>query len=81
MAPSNLLGLPSDSVGLRRMNINEFKTLSVPTAGKVYFGLGRNASYDAVKRGEIPVIRIGARLRVPVVLLERMLQNAGNAAA
>lgn len=55
------------------------KTLSVPEAGKRYFGLGKNASYDAAHRGEIPTIRIGSRLRVPVVALERML--AGTAPA
>lgn len=53
------------------------KTLSVPEAGRRYFGLARNASYDAARRGEIPVIRIGSRLRVPVIALERMLDKAG----
>ena len=52
------------------------KTMSVPAAGKEYFNLGKNASYDAAKRGEIPVIKIGFRLRVPVVALERMLAEA-----
>jgi hypothetical protein len=52
------------------------KTLSVPEAGRIYFGLGRNASYAAAKRGEIPTIKIGSRLRVPVMALERMLEEA-----
>jgi hypothetical protein len=54
------------------------KTLSVPEAGRVYFGLGRNASYEAAKRGEIPVIRIGRRLRAPIVALDRKLEQAGH---
>jgi hypothetical protein len=37
-------------------------TISVPEAGKRYFGLCRNAAYDAAARGDIPVIKIG-RLR------------------
>ena len=53
------------------------KTLSVPDAGRTYFGLSRNGSYEAAKRGDFPVIRIGRRLRVPVVALERMLEQAG----
>jgi excisionase family DNA binding protein len=53
------------------------KTLTVPEAGRIYFGLSRNAAYEAVKRGEIPVIRIGRLLRVPVAPLERMLDPAG----
>jgi hypothetical protein len=54
----------------------EGKTLPVPEAGRRYFGLGKNASYEAVRRGEIPVIKIGARLRVPIVALEKMLEQA-----
>src|SRR5262245_30357471 len=52
------------------------KTLSVPAAGRLYFDLGRNASYEAAKRKEIPVIKIGTRLRVPITALERMLEAA-----
>jgi hypothetical protein len=59
------------------MKGDERKTLTVPVAGRRYFGLGKNASYEAVRRGEIPVIKIGSRLRVPVVALEKMLEDAG----
>jgi hypothetical protein len=55
----------------------ERKTLSVPEAGKEYFGLGRNASYEAARRGDIPTIRIGRLLRVPVMALERKLEEVG----
>ena len=51
--------------------------LSVPEAGRVYLNLGRNASYEAAHRGEIPVIRIGRKLVVPIRALERMLDEAG----
>jgi excisionase family DNA binding protein len=51
------------------------KTLSVPEAGRRYLGIGRNASYRAAERGEIPTIRIGGLLRVPVVQLERKLEG------
>ena len=52
------------------------KTLSVPVAGRLYFDLGKNASYEAARRGEIPVIKIGSRLRVPIIALEKMLETA-----
>jgi hypothetical protein len=52
-------------------------TLTVPEAGKRYFGLSRNASYDAAARGELPVVSIGRLKRVPVRLMERMLDTAG----
>jgi hypothetical protein len=51
------------------------KTLTVPEAGRVDFDLGRNASYEAARRGDIPTIKIGRLLRVPVVALERMLET------
>ena len=53
------------------------KTLSVPQAGKLYFDLGRNASYEAARRGDLPIIKIGSRLRVSVARLEQMLVGAG----
>ena len=53
-------------------------TLPVPTAGK-YVGLGRESSYNAAKRGDIPTIRIGRRLVVPTAELLRMLGLAGEA--
>src|ERR1051325_7150013 len=52
------------------------KTMTVPNAGRIYFGLGRNASYDAAKRGDIPTIKIGRLLRVPVAAMERRLEQA-----
>jgi len=50
-------------------------TMTVPEAGKHYFGLSRNGAYDAAARGEIPTIRIGRLLRVPVRALEKMLDG------
>jgi hypothetical protein len=52
------------------------KTLSVPEAGKRYFGLGRNASYAAAARGELPTVRIGRLLRVPTKACDQMLEEA-----
>ena len=53
------------------------KTISVPEAGRVYLGIGRDSSYEAAKRGDIPVIRVGRLLRVPVIAMERMLDRVG----
>jgi hypothetical protein len=57
--------------------MDEPKTLTVPEAGRRYFDLGRNASYEAARRGEIPTIRIGRLLRVPIVQMERKLEETG----
>ncbi len=41
-------------------------TLPVQTAGHVFFGLARNASYEAAKRGDFETIKIGGKIVVPV---------------
>jgi hypothetical protein len=56
-------------------------TVSVPEAGKRYFGLGRNASYAAAARGDLPTVNIGRLVRVPVKAIERLLDRAGERAA
>ena len=38
-----------------------------------FLRLGRNAAYEAIRRREIPSIRIGRRLLVPRQALERLL--------
>ena len=47
-------------------------TLSVTEAGSL-LGVGKDAAYQAVRNGEIPVLRIGRLLRVPKVALEKLL--------
>jgi hypothetical protein len=41
--------------------------LSIPEAGAM-IGLGRNAAYEAAKRGEIPTMEFGALRIVPRIL-------------
>ncbi len=44
-----------------------------PDTGRI-LGLSKASTYEAVRRGDIPVIRIGRRLLVPTAALRRMLQ-------
>jgi hypothetical protein len=62
---------------MKKTRWDNTKTMSVPEAGRIYFGLGRNASYEAANRGDIPVIKIGGAYRVAVPAVERMLEEAG----
>ena len=54
-------------------------TISVPEAGERYYGLSRNGSYEAARRGDIPTIQIGRLLRVPVAAMERKVNGAADA--
>ena len=49
------------------------KTISVPEAGKTYYGLGRNGSYEAARRSDIPTIQVGRLKRVSVAVMERIV--------
>jgi excisionase family DNA binding protein len=58
------------------MQENAPLTITVPEAGD-RLGLSRNTAYAAAKAGQLPTIKFGKLLRVPVRALEKMLDNAG----
>lgn len=60
---------------MNKMKSDEAITLDVPEAGRIYFGLGRSASYSAARNGQMPCIKIGGRYRVVVRALEEMLDR------
>lgn len=51
-------------------------TMSVWPDAARKLGVGKDAAYAAAHAGEIPVVKIGRLLRVPVAAFERMLENA-----
>jgi hypothetical protein len=53
-------------------DIAHLPTVDVPTAGKV-LDIGGDAAYAAAARGEIPALRLGRSLRVPVPALLQLL--------
>ena len=58
-------------------------TISVPDAGRLFFGIGRNSAYAAAKRGDFKTIKVGGQFVVPVVPLAAQLglkANIGRAA-
>ena len=51
------------------------KVVSVIEVARI-LGIGRNLAYEAVARGEIPSIRVGGRILIPVAGLDQMLVGA-----
>ena len=49
-------------------------TISVTEAGEL-LGVSRNLAYQAARSGEIPTVRIGHRLLVPLAAFERLLAS------
>jgi excisionase family DNA binding protein len=47
-------------------------TMSVERAGQL-LGISRGLAYDLVRRGEIPAVRLGRRLVVPVRAIDEIL--------
>ena len=52
---------------------NDKLTLTVDETAKI-LGVGRNSAYEAIARGEIPVVKVGKRLLVPKAALEQLLK-------
>jgi len=50
-------------------------TLSVPQAGREFLGLSESGSWLALKRGDIPAIKIGRFRRVPVAEMRQKLEE------
>jgi excisionase family DNA binding protein len=50
-------------------------TLTVAQAAKL-LGISRNSAYEAAKRGQLPILKIGSRILVPRVALEEMLTRS-----
>ena len=54
---------------------------SVPQAGQIIYGLSRRSSYQAAKRGDFPVVRVGRLDRVPIAAVAAMFVEIGKATA
>jgi hypothetical protein len=50
-------------------------TEDIPAIGKRLLGLGRAASYEAAKRGIIPAIKVGRKMRGLTRVLEARLSR------
>lgn len=50
------------------------KTCTIAEAGEL-LGIGRASAYAAARAGQIPTIRLGRRLVVPIAALDRMLSG------
>jgi excisionase family DNA binding protein len=48
-------------------------TLTVDQVADI-LGTGRSATYEAIKRGELPSIRVGRKIVVPTAAVRRLLE-------
>ena len=70
----------SQDISARELAGLSSRTYTVQQAAQL-LGIGRNQGYEAVHRGEIPVIKVGKRFLVPKAALDRLLENGSPRAA
>ncbi len=58
------------------MQDNECLTLTVPQVSKI-LGLSKNSCYQACLNGQLPHLKIGKRILIPKIAIERMLADIG----
>lgn len=49
-------------------------TYTVTEAAEL-LGIGRSAAYEAARTGQLPTVRIGKRILIPAVGLQRLLEG------
>lgn len=54
--------------------IRDRATLTVEEAAEL-LGVGRSSAYEAARRGDLPAMRLGRRLVIPVPALLRLLDE------
>ena len=59
---------------MTKYSMDQALTLSIPEAAKV-LGISRYSAYEAVRRGDIPILKIGKLRRVPKAQLMRMIEG------
>jgi excisionase family DNA binding protein len=55
----------------------ECLTISIEEAGRL-LGYSRNSAYEAARTGELPTIKLGQKMRVPRVAIDRLIDAAGS---
>lgn len=60
---------------VKRASDGTVVTMTVPEAAE-YLRIGLSAAYAAAKSKEIPTIRIGRRILVPKIALDKKLESA-----
>ena len=59
---------------LNKVNSAERMTLTVEEAAYL-LGISRGLAYELARGGKLPVVRLGRRILIPRVALERMLER------
>lgn len=60
---------------MSEIGLDEHRRTYTVTEAAAVLGIGRSAAYEAARTGQLPTIKIGKRILVPRVALERLLSG------
>jgi excisionase family DNA binding protein len=60
----------------KRKKTQTSATTTIADAAKL-LNIGKNQAYEAARKGQLPVIRIGRRYLIPTAALDRLLSGEG----
>jgi len=69
----------SDNNNSKALSPDELESRTIITIKEMsaILGIGRNTAYEAVKKGEIPSVKVGRRILVPSKALDKWLESSG----
>ena len=69
----------SDNNNSKVLSPDELESRTIITIKEMstILGIGRNTAYEAVKKGEIPSVKVGRRILVPSKALDKWLESSG----
>ena len=69
----------SDNNNSKVLSPDELESRTIITIKEMstILGIGRNTAYEAVKKGEIPSVKVGRRILVPSKALDKWLESGG----
>jgi len=69
----------SDNNNSKALSPDELESRTIITIKEMstILGIGRNTAYEAVKKGEIPSVKVGRRILVPSKALDKWLESGG----
>lgn len=71
---------PADTTPPSTDPIGRRLTVSV-TEAAVMLGIGRGTAYECVRTGQIPSIRLGSRIVIPILAIEKLIATGTSDAA
>jgi|AP45_3_1055517.scaffolds.fasta_scaffold108014_2 excisionase family DNA binding protein len=65
----------TDQGGMSMLAVDDKRLVLTVSEAAELLKIGRSCAYEAIRNGQLPVIRMGRRILVPRAALERLLES------